>query len=310
MADAADLRAIALDLAAQFQLEPAEVAARADHARDAQYWQTLSPHIHIGAAPPLEIEPLESSELDRCARDFQHARYFQSPRLLAGSSLLRLNAIVDAITAAGWPPVFASVSDEFWQCARLPAIQNIVGARIGANRQASQLWIHVVPAVDRAGGWMPHFDGIRDERVTVWIALTNATLDNGCIYLVPPDSLPASMRTMDLRATIAMTDVMTTLHGARALPIDAGAAIGWDFDVLHWGGRTSRPESSRRAISMVYVANRQTPCADEQPLLDLDELPSFEVRLAAITRAIRLYGEREPMARRFLPVARLLAQRS
>jgi len=307
MADAADLRAIALDLAAQFQLEPADVATRVDHARDPQYWQTLSPDIHIGAATPLEEASIAASDLDRCASAFQNDCYFQSPRLLSTESLRRLNAIVDAVAKAGWPAVFAIVSDEFWQCARLPSIRQIVAARIGESRQALQLWIHVVPAIDRAGGWMPHFDGMRDQRVTVWIALTDATLDNGCIYLVPPDSLPASMRTMDLQARVAMTDVMATLHGARALPIDAGAAIGWDFDVLHWGARTSRPASSRRAMSLVFVGAHQQPHPDEDPLLSLDgDLPPFEMRLRAIARAITVYGEREPMARRFLPVARLL----
>lgn len=310
MADAADLRAIALDLAAQFQLEPADVAARVERARDVKYWQSLSPQIHIGDAAALDAAPISSTALDRCAQAFHRDRYFQSPRLFGSASLQRLNTIIDAVMGAGWPAVFAIVADEFWQCARMPAIAEIVESRIGESRQALQLWIHVVPAVDRAGGWMPHFDGMRDERVTVWIALTDATLDNGCMYLVPPDSLPASMKTMDLEARIAMPDVMSTLHGARALPVDAGAAIGWDFDVLHWGGRTARPESSRRAMSLVFVGASQTPHADEEPLLPLTgELPPFEMRLRAIARAITLYGEREPMARRFTPVARLLDRR-
>ena len=308
MKDAADLRAAALDLAAQFQLPPDEVETRVTRARDASYWRGLSNAIAIGDGAPLGALPIAPDDQAACDRFFQQERYFQSPPIVQPASLASMNAVIDAVVDAGWPAVWAVVSDQFWQCARLPAIAAIVRGRLGAGyAQASQVWIHVVPAVDRAGGWMPHFDGFRDARVTVWIALTDATPANGCMYLVPPSGLPAGMRTMDLGAQVAMTDVLATLHGARALPAPAGAAIGWDFDVLHWGGRASNPSSARRAISLVFVGGGRDAEADEAPLLPTDGgLPPFEARVRAAARAIKLYGEREPIARRFLPVARRL----
>jgi hypothetical protein len=310
MADPGDLRAIALDLAAQFQLSPAEIDLRLSHARDPHYWTQLTPHLRIGADDALEPHAVDSAALNGAAGFFRRERYFELPQLLHARALSSMNGVIDAVVAAGWPPVFSLVSDQFWQCARLPAVRAIVESRLGRDAaQASQVWIHVVPAIDGSGGWMPHFDGFRDGRITVWLALSDSTLSNGCMYLVPPNSLPPGMRTMDMTAHISMPDVMATLHGARAMPVIAGAALGWDFDVLHWGGRAARPVAARRAVSLVFVGNADHAEPDETPLLFADQgLPSFEARLQSIARALKLYGGREPISRRFLPVARLLQE--
>src|SRR5207244_2616081 len=105
-----------------------------------------------------------------------------------------------------------------------------------------------------ASGWPPHCDDAnRPNRVTVWIPLSDATLDNGCMYVVPRDR--------------AAADADARLQACRALPAAAGSILGWNFDVLHWGSTCTRPGEPRIAISQEFIAPGAATAADELPLV-------------------------------------------
>jgi hypothetical protein len=212
------------------------------------------------------------------------------------------------MAAEGWPPVFAWVFDAYWRCARLPRLARILESQLGAGyRQIPHIWTHVVPAVEGSSGWPPHFDGFAGGRASVWVALTDATLENGCIHLVPPRLLPAAFREAKVGGTLATADVVQALRSVRALPARAGTALGWRFDVYHWGGSCVRSSSARRAISLEFVAPNQTPASDETPLISLKgPLPDFDTRLQLIARAILAYEKFEPGLVRLRPVAEAL----
>lgn len=292
------------ELAAGAALPDAELAKRLVRARDARYWQGLIPNLHADAGGYMGDGPGEAA-LQRAARHYQQERYCEVPAVLSPRALAALNRAIDAVIAAGWPAVFAVVADAFWHCARMPALATILSSRFPAGyAQVPHVWIHVVAPVDGASGWTPHFDGFRSNRATAWLALTDATTANGCMYLVPPAALPASFQTKDLDTRVPMSDVLKAMHGARALPVPAGSALAWDFDVFHWGGRTGSPEAARRAMSMVFVGAAEAPQPDESPLIEVSApLPSFDLRLEVIARALEAYGRREPLARRYLPLA-------
>jgi hypothetical protein len=300
MRDRADLHAIALDLARASKLSDRDLDARLDRARDAKYWESLSPSIHIGKLHAIEDVEVDQAAQSRYHRFFNEEKYFETPVLIAPSALAHVNAVIDAVMAAGWPAEFALVDDAFWLCARIPALRALVEARLGQGyRQIPHLWLHVVRKVDGAGGWPPHFDGFRTNRISVWLALTDATTTNGCMFVVPPKSLPESFRTFKME-TLATTDVMRAMHATRALPVRAGASLGWDFDVFHWGGRAVQPGLERRALSMEFLGASESPEEDEVPIIDVDApLPSLDLRLKVIAIGLDTYSKREPLAARF-----------
>jgi hypothetical protein len=300
MRDRADLHAIALELARAAKLSDHDIDARLDRVRDAQYWQSLSPSIQIGKLSSIDAVAVDPAVQLRYHRFFNEEKYFETPALIAPSALAHLNAAIDAVTAAGWPAEFALVDDAFWLCARVPAIRALVEARLGQGyRQIPHVWLHVVRKVDGAGGWPPHFDGFRQNRISVWLALTDATTTNGCMFVVPPKSMPESFRTLKIE-TLPTMDVMRAMHATRAMPVGAGASLGWDFDVFHWGGRAVQPGLERRALSMEFLGAGESPEEDEVPILDVDApLPSLDLRLKVIAIGLDTYSKREPLAARF-----------
>ena len=285
------------------EMTPDEVAALVARARDAGYWTTLAPGLSVGQPAPLPLDAVDEVRARGIAEHLRRERYFSTGSIFDGSALSALNRGVDAVHAAGWPAVFALVYDDFWTCARHPLIRRIVSGHLGAKyRQIPHVWVHVVRTGSR--GWMPHFDGLRPRRLTVWIALTDATVDTGCIHIVPPDALPESFRTMDVDAAVPMHDVLRAMHATRALEVAAGGALGWEFDVFHWGGRAAAPLAERRSISLEFLAGEEPPRADETPLVEPENsLPAFEFRLGVIAAALRAYAAREASLRRFRALA-------
>lgn len=310
MADPQLLRDVALQLAASAGMQPRELAERLERARNPQYWQSLSAHIRIDTDDPLPCLDVDPEVEAAAARLFETEGYFETPALLPPAVLEALNQSIDAVTAAGWPAIFALVDDRFWQCGRLPVIRRLLDSRLGpGHQQIPHVWIHIVQAVDGAAGWMPHFDGFGSGRVSVWLALTQATTENGCMYIVPSSVLPGSFRITDALVDIPMTDVVRAMHATRAMPVPAGASLGWEFHVFHWGGRTVNPRTQRRALSMEFLAATESTAPDERPLLDPDGLlPGFSYRLRAIGLALDTYSKREPLSQRFRSLGQLLME--
>lgn len=310
MIDAPDrVRAIVADLLAQAQWPDAEVSRRAAVAADPAYWQELAAALHIAGAPPAAARTVPRDALEATRRHFAAEGYFQAPAVIPAPDLACLNGAIDAVVAAGWPPVFAWVYDEFWALARLPDIADLLTSQIGAGfAQIPHIWTHVVPAMVGSAGWTPHFDGPIAGRASIWIALTDATLTNGCMHVVArPQLAPAFEREPLDTGRVALSDAFRALQGVRALPASRGSVLGWTFDVLHWGGPCLSADGARRAISMEFIAPDQRPNADEVPLLPLGgPFPSFGQRLQMIATAVVGYEKFEPGLIRYRAVAKRL----
>jgi hypothetical protein len=293
----------------QSQMPQAEVARRVALATDAEYWKRIAPWLSIGADEVPPARPLADADLREAIAQFQDDGYFQTPPLLAESDLAAINRAIDAVVAEGWPPVFAWVYDALWHCARLPAVARLLASHLGARyAQIPHVWVHVVPAAAGAAGWMPHFDGSGRGRASVWVALTAATLDNGCMHLVPRRSLAAVFSAQPVTgAAVAMSDALRTLHAVRALPTPPGGVLGWDFAILHWGGRCVKPGEARRALSMEFLAQGETPDAYEVPLVTVEgPLPALADRLRMIGEAVHTYEKFEAGLVRYRGIADIL----
>jgi hypothetical protein len=302
------VRAIVSDLMVQAQMPEADVRRRAELARDPGYWLRLAADLEIEQSPRVAVPVLTPDALDAARRHFAADGYFQTPVVIAPRELARLNGAIDAVVAAGWPPVFAWVYDEFWALARLPDVSDLIASRIGAGySQIPHIWTHVVPAIVGSSGWAPHFDGPTTGRASIWIALSDATLLNGCMHVVSSRELAPTFESESLdTGQVSLADALRALHGVRALPAPGGSVLGWTFDVLHWGGPCLSAERARRAVSIEFIAAGQALDPGETPLPIDGPFPPFADRLRMIAAAIVSYEKFEPGLVRYRAVAKQL----
>ena len=288
-----------------------ELVARA---LDPDYWRGLVPDCHIeSAAAALELAPVDHAAVDVAIRSEKSEGYFHLPGILPLDGVRRLNAAIDAVTAAGWPSAFLFMFDEGWQCARLPGAIRVAEAILGPGfRQIPHVWAHVVQPSDGAAGWSPHVDGDPIRCLTVWVGLTPSTLDNGCMHVVPASvtrSLPdLTARFRASHSQFSRAEVSSLLHATHALVTEPGDALGWGFDVIHWGGFFRCGGEERRALSFEYIAADQEPRSDDLALVEIGTLPTFADRLRFVSAAIAAYPKFEAMVDRFVGVAEAITK--
>jgi ectoine hydroxylase-related dioxygenase (phytanoyl-CoA dioxygenase family) len=140
-------------------------------------------------------------------------------------------------------------------------------------------------------GWRPHIDFCEvGDRLTVWVALSDATLTNGCMYLIPKTRVsdPVLDDFKNMRP-IESNELRRLLHGSRALPVSAGTMLCWEHNVIHWGSQARPGSEPRISFSVVFLKKQAVPLDLDLPLLDVEIMPAFEERLRAIGRGILYY---------------------
>jgi hypothetical protein len=271
------------------------------------FWNELVP----APAPadddaPLAGEPLDVSRL---------AREGVAPLgpIANDAAIAFVHSLFRELRHRGWPLVFAALHARFWDLFSAPAFHAALAPVLGDDfRLAPRLWpTHVAP-IAGAGGWPPHLDAVRaprftsdgrPERLTVWLALTDATPDNGCMYIVPRDVAGAFPDELFSARELDVTRVTRLLHAARALPCRAGSAYVWTKDVIHWGGKASGDALAPRVslATEVVRADAHQPLA-EGPTIALGAPPSFEERVHLVGRQLRKYVAYESEAPMLTPL--------
>ena len=292
-------------------LSPAEVDAYTRNALDQNYWRRLNPRLSIGVESDtvLYTNRIEQSAVAAHAGQFQREGYFQTAPALDSALVGWLRGAVETLRDEQWPPVFSFVYDEFWQIVRTPPIVRLLSSILGPGyRQNSLIWTFYVPSVKGARGWEPHADGsVPEPRVTVWVPFTDATLDNGCMYVIPLDRLQDDLRRpyADFN-NVTNLELTRLLHNARAVPSPAGAYVGWNHELIHWGSVSSGVGDPRISIAVEFVGGDLAPRPDEEPLFDALAVPSFLDRIRAIGKALLTYRRYEPSFNRYAELGRRL----
>jgi hypothetical protein len=307
---------VARALVDSLTLHGSELDSHVDRATTREYWAALVPDQTIDAPPPPPSAPpprFDPSSRDEVIGQFTEQGYLRTGPVLSPQATAGMRKTIHAVAAADWPPVFAWIYDAFWRAPRVPPLAHVFTGILGDDyRQSPFVWTHIVPGERGRAGWPPHADNSAEEfRLTVWIALSEASLDSGCIALVPRHLAPAARgdRWHD-QPSLPMTEALALLHAARPLPVPAGAVLAWDAGMLHWGCARTVAGEPRMSLSMELV-----PAGSPASVLDRtfagvgDRLPDFEHRLRMIAEAIILYGERELRLARYLQLGeRLLAR--
>ena len=175
-------------------------------------------------------------------------------------------AAIAKLAGLGIPPVFCLVFDLFW----VPAfrLSRIVNAALGADHAILPgIWIWHVDPAKAESGWHPHrdighealFPDRRPRTLTAWLALTDATPLNGCMYVVPAERDPTYGTPEDSRHAFALPDV-------RALPADAGDVLVWNQALLHWGSHASPLALAPRMSMSFEFAHEAAECQGMPPI--------------------------------------------
>lgn len=177
--------------------------------------------------------------------------YFVTTPALPPALVAACRDAIERAVSVGAPTVAAFALDAPWELAAL--LVRYADAALDTDaylRPSFWAWRLDEPS---PRGWPPHRDrpplGV-DERgaprsMTLWVPLTDATPDNGCIYVVPA---PLDVQYHNPNAT---PEVMS-LQCVRALPAAAGSVLGWSSSLLHWGGIARAGAPGRVSISFEF----------------------------------------------------------
>jgi len=251
-----------------------------------------------GFAPGLRVEDARSVEalaaITPSAADMAAIRalvveegYFQASNIAWPMDVAVMADTVRALDAAGLPPVFAFMYDEFW----LPfyLMQPIYAGLLGDYAMLPDFWVWNVDPARGDAGWRPHRDKGQQalfpdgspKSMTTWMPLSKATPLNGCMYIVPATQDPTYNTANDREWKFEHA-------GIRALPAEAGDVFMWNQAVLHWGSRTS-PRGGASRVSMAFEFQRTDVPPFNTPLLAPMAFHTFGFRLRLIAKQILQY---------------------
>lgn len=219
----------------------------------------------------------------------------------------------DAITALhkrGYPATFVLLYDETWELARL-ALETLSDATHASNVFNYDILAWFINPCENKAGFSPHRDRQPDnvkssfhadgqaKYVTMWMALSNATPENSCLYVIPKPNDPGYTEG-DSDGSGKDDDPMwralpskESFQNIRALPRQAGQSLLFTHRILHWGSRgnpNSLKNEPRVAISFV--------CSDpsfEKPYLTPPPRsfpPKFATRLLLVCAQLLVYYQR------------------
>jgi phytanoyl-CoA dioxygenase PhyH len=272
-------------------------------------WAELCPELAIEqsapAAPLLHVDDAARAELWNA---LLNDGWFQLPPTLPAAITAPMAAAVQNIVSRCIPAVFAFVFDEFWHLSAY--IEELLAAVLGPDfRVLPDFWAWCIQPHRGEKGWRPHrdkgYETLRDnglpKSLSIWIPLTDANADNGCMYVLP------ACRDPNYRARRSSTTV-ESVQEVRALPAAAGSILGWNQALLHWGGRANeRAASPRVSFSIEYQRGDEPPL--NQPLLDPRRAPPFERRLGLIGKQILQYRHMVDLGDELTVVAARLKER-
>ena len=262
-----------------------------EEVNDPAYWLALNPQFTItpaGSQDKIASLPIEVTHdmLDYLRTD----GYIQLDDLISKTMVANLRKGIMTLRDKGINPSFVFVYDEFWTISR--QLSRLLKPILGETyQQLPDFWAWYLDPQREDAGWRPHRDRIHGETVypdgmpksvTVWIALTDATPLNGCIYMLPAH-LDADYFNFKTRET------NVNAHGIRALPASAGTLLMWNQRVVHWGG-TSSTRTNEPRISMAIEFQRADVPPFNTPLIKAPEaLLPFDIRLMLIAKQFTQY---------------------
>lgn len=301
-------------LLAKERFSEAETALRFEQVCSQDYWRGLNPQLNV--CSELSFDNFERSsfsqqDIAEMQGSLDRGGYFYTPAPLIRNEVTdRMLLAVQNLRKAGWHEAWAFVYDEFWQVVRTPSTLKLLSGHLGEGFMALPHVVvhHVHP--ETGAGWSPHVDfSDRQDRFTVWFSLSDATLDNGCMYIIAKNKVsPALLDKWLSMEDLGHKEVKILLQNTKALPVQPGSLLGWKGDVIHWGSTSTKNTQPRVSLSVVFIKENTIPMTDEIPLLPPTEIPDFPIRMISIAKAIRYYNVHVLSLNKFDEIAKQLLE--
>ena len=274
------------------------------------FWEKLCDPLEIGSD-----KPVPNSKTDKIgAVDHKQARDRLRRR---GYALIdhpifpqeKLDQIRDGIQklhALGFPATFIFLFDVTWDIAAIARKTFKNGVCLETNEfQFDMLAWHIT-----GEGFSPHRDRQPEDAkssfsqnddakfVTLWLALTPATPQNSCLYMIPKEYDPG-YTTGDVEEEDPLRRALsdkTCFQHIVALPRNPGQSVLFTHRIIHWGSARDpeMDESVEPRIAISFV------CSDhsfEKPYLSKnhftnEQRPPFRIRLLLVCAQLLIYYQR------------------
>jgi hypothetical protein len=138
------------------------------------------------------------------------------------------------------------------------------------------------------------------KMLSVWVPLDDATLDNGCMYVVPKwcdkEFKSLGNKRVASRVSSGATAINFPLHSVRPLPAVGGSVCLWQGSLIHWGAACS-PHSTdppRASIAFTFMRKDVDQLGDFPPILrsDIADIASDgSVKMQLICRSLLMYNQ-------------------
>jgi hypothetical protein len=224
-----------------------QLTERRQEIEDPDYWRGVNPGSSISEVPLRDLQgygEVAAQEVDRYEDQLREDRYFQTDPVIPEAMRQEMLGCIESVRKAGLPVMYALVYDVFYRAFYYfdTALAHVLGPEY---KLIPNFWVYYIEPSDGGKGFEPHRDAEYADTIgadglptvlTLWVAVTDATPLNSCMYVLPATRDPQyaqAIHDLDTGATgFALEDV-------RALPARAGTLSCWDQYIFHWGRHTA-----------------------------------------------------------------------
>jgi len=266
---------------------------------DKTFWRNLNPGLTLSDKPFNYVGSLlkaasSGQEQTQHLEQMRDHGYFKIDSVFSLDKTTLLAKGIEKLVAEGFPPIFISVYDEFWQFFKevAPFVSPIFGKDY---RMVTNIWAWYIPPNDAEAGFEPHRDIAGAPNTdqgypwlaTIWIPLTDVTTHHACMHVLPANvdpNLPHDPMTCEIP--------QKNIQDIRALPVKAGSILSWHPNVLHWGSKSSPwVKTPRISIATYLMRTDGGPSNYPNISLEQDGIMTLDFRLGLIGMSIEHYDK-------------------
>lgn len=256
-----------------------------------EFWRRMAPELTISDLPQRCGIAARQDQVSRARIRLVNDGFLHLKNPGLDAPLERIAAVMDRIVKTGMPAAFIAVYDEVWSIISemQPGLDELLdgGAALVPSFWAShteEAGSELAATRRRAGNGV--FSDGTAKNLTIWMPLTTATPENGCMYVVPAGQDRNYGRAGAPRADAA-------LPGIRALPAKAGDILIWSGETYHWQSRPHRHNEDGPLMSLNWEVQSKKTQPLEGLVIDSFSHVPFETRLAILARQMpRSFGDR------------------
>lgn len=267
-----------------------------------EFWRSLLPGLHISNNALQQYCKMVSADeeaIRNAGKCFAEDGYFLLDSILPLNTTNMLAGGVTNLVNRGILPVFAYLYDEYWIAFKqlTDVLKQIAGDEFLV---LPDFWAWYINKGEGSAGFAPHRDAFELLRgddgkpilFTIWIPLVNVDTFNSCMHVVPKTrdkNFPDNLNAYETRDDEIIWDIRP--QDIVALPAAAGSVLGWDANLIHWGGRSTNYAKTPR-ISYAFYIQRKCSNPIYNSGIDLNAELSFGLRLRLIATQLKIYSQR------------------